>query len=152
MEKKVLKKFGKEYFLLGISKEGEKVYLEDASWDCDWYWGFGYIETFKRDGSDIESHRHFNDLFLKNGISDTFKNFFEETTVDEQEMWDLLETMDCFYICREYSDILHRGGANIASPGELKGVIKNDAEYKRINEEVIPKLIEKVKKILTPEK
>ena len=35
----------------------EKVYLEDFSWDCGWYWAGGYIET-------KSMHTHFDSCFL----------------------------------------------------------------------------------------
>ena len=38
MEKRIINKFGKHY-LLGINRDGEYVWLEKESWDCDWYWG-----------------------------------------------------------------------------------------------------------------
>ena len=40
MNKRVSKAFGKKIFLLGRNKYGENVWLEEARWDCDWYWGF----------------------------------------------------------------------------------------------------------------
>ena len=42
MKKYSFNKFGHKYYLLGADKEGIKYYLEEASWDCDWYWG-GWI-------------------------------------------------------------------------------------------------------------
>ena len=38
--------FGKNIYLLGSDKDGVKYWLEEASWDCGWYWGFGYVETY----------------------------------------------------------------------------------------------------------
>lgn len=28
---------------LGLSKDNEIIILKPPSWDCNWYWGFGYI-------------------------------------------------------------------------------------------------------------
>jgi hypothetical protein len=38
--------FGKDIYLIGKDKSGTNYWLESPSWDCDWYWGFGYIETY----------------------------------------------------------------------------------------------------------
>jgi len=38
---KTLREYPKKTFL-GIS-EGEKIYLTAPSWDCGWYWRFGYL-------------------------------------------------------------------------------------------------------------
>ena len=45
MKKEKRKAFGKKIYLLGKDAEGVKYWLEEASWDCNWYYGFGYIET-----------------------------------------------------------------------------------------------------------
>ena len=52
--------------------DGEKIYLSAPSWDCDWYWGFGYIETYTNNNNpnkskDIKSHQH-----AENFISEWF--------------------------------------------------------------------------------
>lgn len=40
MKKEKRKAFGKNIYLLGEDTEGTKYWLEEASWDCNWYWGF----------------------------------------------------------------------------------------------------------------
>ena len=72
MEKEVITKFGRKYYLLGKDAEGTKYWLEEPSWDCNWYWGFGYVQTFDRSGNDIDSHQHFDILFLTRKIYDSF--------------------------------------------------------------------------------
>lgn len=43
---------------LGRTKDGtDKVFLEDFSWDCGWYWGGGYI-------GNNNFHCHFDGCFL----------------------------------------------------------------------------------------
>ena len=34
------------FYLLGRDEEGINYWLEEPSWDCGWYWGFGYVETY----------------------------------------------------------------------------------------------------------
>ena len=65
------KMFGKQIYLIGINREGEKVFLEAPSWDCDWYWGFGYLETYTNNyqitrSKDISSHSHFDNFEIDN--------------------------------------------------------------------------------------
>jgi len=38
--------------------DGLSVYLTDASWDCDWYWGLGYIDN-------RDFHTHMDCMELK---------------------------------------------------------------------------------------
>ena len=46
MKKAVTTKFGKQVYLLGKNEEDRNVSLVKASWDCGWYWGFGYVQSY----------------------------------------------------------------------------------------------------------
>ena len=94
MEKKTSKAFGKKVWLLGQDKDGINYWLEEPSWDCGWYYGFGFVETYTHNtrpdlARDINSHQHFDSLFL-NGpkcSKDMFKEFFVETPLSDDEIW-----------------------------------------------------------------
>lgn len=148
MKKLVIERGNKKYYLLGINKEGEEVFLEEASFDCNWYWGIGYVEIFDERRKHLISHSHFSSLFLGRNVPDSFREYFKETPLSDREMWDMLEIMKSLYSLREYSDLLHLGGANITN-AKYKELIGNDEEYKRINEIIIPKLLEDLYSILT---
>lgn len=156
MKKQTSVGFGKEVYLLGVDEEGTKYWLEAPSWDCDWYWGFGYVETYQGNRNpsiarDIDSHQHFNGLFLKgNGMAhDRFKNFFKESTVDSSELWKLLELMSTFYTLKETAEVFGRGGVHYAN-NPCKELIQDKGIADKINKEILPQLFEEVKKILTP--
>lgn len=144
MNKEVRKVNGKYQLLLGI-RNGESYWLEKASWDCDWYWVIGYVESYNGKGFSDKSwrgHNHFYSLFF-NGPSDCktmFDNFFDETPFTDDEEWKILELMQSAYTCRRYSDMLHMGGSHITSRVRVEA-IKNDAEYERINKQVIPSIL-----------
>ena len=155
MNKQIIHKFGKHY-LLGIDKDGIKHYLDDPSFDCGWYWGFGYIHTFTNNRNpvasrDISSHYHFDSFGKDKCMYDGIKEKFTELTVSDKELWTLCELMKTAYIMRSYSDMLHSGGAHYTT-NPIKEEIKNSDEYNRINHELLPKIFEEVEKILTPEK
>ena len=148
MEKEVITQFRKKYYLLGIRKEDHaKVWLKAATWDCSWYRGLGYIEVFNKNCTDVKEHTHFDTLFLKD-IPESMREYFEETTFNNTEMWQLLDLMKSAYICREYSDLL-KNGANICSKAVARPIVNNDTEYERLNKDVIPKLLKEVYKILS---
>jgi len=157
MGKKSFEWHGKEYYLLGVDKDNEAYYLEEARWNCGWYWGFGYVETFTnrknpRMSKDISSHRHFDGMFLKGKSCayDEFKDFFAETPLTDREIWTLVELMMSAYNARAYSDMLHIGGAH-HTENPCRGIIRNKQEYDRINQEVIPAIMKKVYEILKGE-
>lgn len=154
MEKMESKAFGKKCYLLGEDKNGYWYWLEESTFDCDWYWSIGYVKTYTNNkqpskARDISSHRHFNYLFLngaKNGY-DTFKEFFVNTPLSDQEIWQLIELMNTLYGLRKYSDILYRGGSNYTN-NPCDTIIKNEIEYERINKIVIPELLKEIYTIL----
>lgn len=150
MKKQVIEKFGKKYYLLGVRKEdNQKVWLEQASFDCDWYWGVGYVEVFNHNYTDIDEHTHFNTLFLNS--YDTFKDYFKEITIENNEIWQLLEFMTTIYQLRNFSDIICRKGSHITNNNTEELIFNTDIYknmYDKINNEDIPKLLEQVYKML----
>lgn len=154
MEKKKSFAFDKTIYLLGEDKDGIKYWLEEGSWDCDWYWGFGYIETYTNNSNpstsrDIVSHEHFDSKILNNNkcCFDTFKEIFVKTPLDDKEIWTLCELMETFYILKETSDLYYRGSSHITN-NPCKDLLKNNEEYQRINEILIPNIMNEVYKIL----
>ena len=78
IEKQTVKYLNKTAYLLGERKDGEKVYLQAGSWDCGWYWGYGYLEIYNKPRTDIVEHYHFDSLLKKcglDGINEHFKSY-----------------------------------------------------------------------------
>lgn len=156
MEKMKSHVFGKDVYLLG-TKDCIKYWLEAGSWDCGWYWGLGYVKTYQGNrlpslARDIDSHQHFSGLFFnknKNGF-DAFNDFFDDTTINNSELWKLLELMKTAYTCKEYAEVVYRGGSHYTG-NPCKDIVKNEAEYSRINKIVIPALLKEVYALLSPE-
>ena len=152
MKKEARRVNGKWQFLLG-TKDGESYWLEQASFDCDWYWAIGYVESYRGMGSSGKSwreHSHFDSMFLENNeYVDGWKKFFEETPLTDDEIWQILELMKSAYTCRKYSHMMRRGGSGITSKVKVD-LIKNDAEYGRLNNTVIPAIMNELYKILLP--
>lgn len=95
MNKKKSFAFGKDIYLLGRDKYGTFYWLEAPSWNCGWYWGFGYVETYTNNRSpknskDISSHSHFDGLMKE--------NYLVETTFNKKELYPLFEE---FYRLKE---------------------------------------------------
>ena len=146
--------FGKDIYLLGKDSDGILYWLEAAGWDCDWYWGGGYVKSYTNNkhpenAKDIISHQHFDSLFFNNRTDEyaAFKEFFSETPFTDSEIWKLLELMKAFYIARKYSDMIHQGGAYYTT-NPAKEAIQNPTEYDRINKEMIPAIMQEIYKIM----
>lgn len=161
MREKLLKNkkhaFGKDIYLLGADNDGIQYWLEAASWDCEWYWGFGYVETYTNNkdpekARDTNSHQHFKGLFLDRGISpEDFKKVLPNTPLSDDEIWALYGYMKQFYTMGEYADLLHAGNhitSKAKSIEEEKNEEDNKREYERINKILLPELFEKIYKLL----
>lgn len=153
MLKKSVREFhGKKLFLLGKSEDGTFYYLESPSWDCGWYWGFGYIEGFAKEtptDRGHDSHEHAEDFLSKwftehNGS----KPRLVETVFDEAGGWKLSELFASFYILKDAAGLFGRGGSHVAeNPAKLALVSVEMTQ--RINEVMIPAVTEEIIKILT---
>ena len=159
IKKHYFSRFGHWYYFIGTDEQGTKYYLEQAHFDCGWYWGIGYIETFTNNthpelSKDITSHQHFDSMMKDIGYEkrlyhiDAFKALFPHNPFTDKEIWTIIELLNSAYTVREYSDMLHIGGSHVTS-NPAKELIQNEEEYKRINEIVIPGIMKELYKIMT---
>jgi len=161
MKKQNLNCFGKKVYLLGKNEKGIKYYLEAPSWDCGWYWGFGYVETYTNNQNpeksrDISSHQHIDSSFLGAGNAKDGgychnlidSKLLKYTTFTEEESWELSELFSQFYHLREQAEFWGRGKSNIANT-KIKSW-ENKELAKKINEEIIPVITNRIIEILTP--
>ena len=92
MKKEVKVILGKKHYLLGVRKEdGLKVWLQEPSWDCGWYWGFGYIEIYSKNQKALYEHTHFDSLFFgkEKDAFKMLKEYFKETVLTDKEKWQI---------------------------------------------------------------
>ena len=145
MKKQTTIAFNKKIYLLGADAEGTKYWLEAPSWDCNWYWGFGYVETYTNNNcpskaADINSHQHFDSLFLndsKVSAFDAFKEFFKETTLNEREIHLLIDYMSSFYKLKDVAKTLGVGYSNMTETA------------KEINEKILPAIFKRIDILLS---
>ena len=157
MEKKVINKFGTHY-LLGRDKQGQYVWLEKESWECGWYWAAGYLHTFNNNehptrSRDIDSHFHFDSTFLIGPESSKkmFEEYFEETTLTEDEMWILCDYMKTYYTLKNTA-ALFRHGYSWQTSKALINNLKSDEMEAHINKVLLPELFKRIEELLSPAK
>ena len=124
--------FDKKIYLIGEDSDGIKHWLEEPSWDCDWYWGFGYIETYTNNNNpgrskDIETHTHWNSY---NGINKELT----KTTFSKDEFDRLNELFVNFYESRDKASKAHNNNVLL---------------YEELNQITIPKITAEIIKILS---
>lgn len=164
------KAFGKDVYLLGKDKNGDYIWLEAASWDCDWYWGFGYIETYTNNkhpelSRDISSHSHWDSLVGKQEYYDIGKQCFrlsadyvhhlnenpnmEATVLTDKESWQLADLMKSYYTLKEAAEFYKHGNSYYTTTGIENSLINPDA-VKRINEVELPLIFRRIYELLEP--
>lgn len=168
LAKKKSRAFRKDIYLVGKEKSGEFVWLENPSWDCKWYWGFGYMETYTNNKNphlsrDISSHSHWEGFLGKVEHYDFDKHtwvlgeykhhinesdLMDETVLTEKESWLISDLMQSFYTLKEAAAVLWHGNSNLTTDPDK--VCQDSAMADKINKEILPKIFEKVLNILTP--
>lgn len=133
-------------YYLGISTDGLKIYLKKPSWDCGWYWGFGYLDGYNAKGKPtLKLHTHFDTMFLDTsehiwGV-DKIKQYFKTIELDDRSLWKLCDYMKSFYTLRDAAEVLFRGNSNITSRVEN---IASTSLSATINHEILPDLFRKI--------
>ncbi len=157
MNKKTIRVFNRTNYLLGKDNEGTNYYLEQPKFDCGWYWGGLYIETFTNNNNpthskDIASHGHFNTMFLKDYNS--LFNFFKESVLSGHEKCTLLELARTFYTLKEVAGLYYRGTSAISN-NPCKDTLKAKERYLEVVKVLLPNVISQICNLLggntTPE-
>lgn len=153
LEKQKSHAFGKDVYLLGTIN-GKYQWLVAPSWDCEWYWGFGYVQEFTNHkcpsiSKDTNSHTHIDSLTesVFHRITD---GVFEETTFDQREAWDLSELFKQFYLLKDMAGFTlnERPNCHITQSPVDHGSLKD--WHTHINEVMIPKVTARILEILSP--
>lgn len=121
---------------------GEKEYLAAPSWDCGWYWGFGYLQN-------KNIHHHVDTIDRNSNLFDALQRYYGDSLVIK-DLWTFCELMATFYTLKEAAEVLGRGGAHYTS-NLCAEIIRNEAEAKRINEVVMPALFDEIYKLFPTE-
>ena len=152
LNKKQVKLFNRNNYLLGEDKDGTRYYLEEPHFDCGWYWGLGYIETFTNNRQptrsvDINSHEHFDSKFMNNGFVDGYLDFFKKSVLDRHETYRLFELMSCAYTLSKMAGICEKGSAWV-SKNDCYDTLKDQNWYLEIIQKKLPAVISEICNLL----
>lgn len=156
IKKKKSYAFGKDIYLLGKDKFGQYRWLEKHSWECGWYWGFGYIESYTNNrnprlSKDITEHTHFDYLFFRGEKThtDAFEDLFEECTLTKDEIWKVCELFSTAYKLKDAAGLFSMGSSGITD-NALSSKLKNK-EFAEKTNGMLNEVLNEVLKILDPE-
>lgn len=100
---------------LGNTTEYGRLYLSKHSWDCGWYWGFGYI-------GNTRLHMHIDSLI--NGEYDVNKIFDGSTGITQDQWWIIRDLFRQAYALKAAAEVYQYGGHQTTRPG-ITDCIKN---------------------------
>ena len=106
---------------------GESIYLKKHSWDCGWYWGFGYV-------GNGTMHTHFDSIFLNSSITD-IKDIFKKTKITQEQWWTLRDLFIQAYTLKKCAEVYRHGGHQTSKEG-ITDVIKDQEMANRINKDL----------------
>jgi len=81
---------------------GETLYLDKHKWDCEWYWGMGYI-------GNTNLHTHFDSSFLGQSIFEVSK-IFTTTKLTQDDWWILRDLFIQAYALKSAAAVYRYGG------------------------------------------
>lgn len=128
---------GSKRKILGTCKKtGESIYFYKPTWDCDWYWGFGYL-------GNKNQHYHLSDYANGRNINmyDALIGDYDLNENIKKNLWKFCEVAKTIYTLITTAEVLGRGSSNYTH-NPFEALIQNKAEVERINEVVLPQMIQ----------
>lgn len=153
-------------FFFGIRKQDKAhIYLTAPTWDCGWYWSFGYLGNsrehyhlssyqiktrllYKKDGSCVVVTEQRN-ICMRDALLEDYDlnpKLLKGSSEFSNNLWTFCELALTAYALKETAEILKRGGSHMAE-NPCADLIKNFDEFKRINEIVLPAIFAEIEKI-----
>ena len=131
-------------FYMG-NRDGERIYLSRPSFDCNWYWGFGYL-------GNRNCHYHLNGVTEGKNINfrDAVLAHFGDSFVikDERDVWTFSEIVLTIYTLKDTAELFHLGGSHMTTNPDAATLKAKGEWLTEINEVLIPRQIEELYKIL----
>jgi hypothetical protein len=140
----------REKVLFGHTLDGVAIYLDLPKWDCNWYWGFGYLgnrdrhyhlKTYQEEGGFCGKHRNIS-------MFDAFKADYKlcPTLAEDNNLWKFCELVTTVYALLEVAEIFNRGGSHMTA-NPCRKLLKSPEQYQHINNVLLPALFTEIDKI-----
>ena len=126
--------------------DNENVYLSLPTWDCEWYWSFGYLENSRE-------HYHLDGYKEKDGMLEHRNICMYDALIEDydlngqikEKLWEFCELALTAYSLKQYAEVCGRGGPHMTT-NPCSNTIINKNEAARINNEVLPEIFTYIEK------
>jgi len=132
-------KWTQKHYLGKRKEDGTKVYILAPTWDCNWYWSFGYLNA-------TGEHFHLRNYGDKNWKDCLERDYILNVKLRGDNLWKFIELAKTAYKLKEVAEILGRGGCQLTK-NPLAELIKNQTEVNRINQIVLPQVFDAIDEI-----
>jgi hypothetical protein len=139
---------------LGKSKKfNESIYLYTPTFDCDWYWGFGYLGNNNCHYFLSSYQQEFGSKLARD--MDMFDALKEDYILcpalqNDNNLWVFCELVKTAYAFKEIAEVYNRGGSHYSN-NPCKELLKNKEQYEHINFVLLPALFKEIDKLfITP--
>lgn len=105
---------------------GETIFLSEHNWDCDWYWGFGYVGNGRL-------HTHFDSTFLSTEAD--VNKIFSETKINQDTWWLLRDLFIQAYALSKSAETYRYGGHQTTKKG-VTDIIQDKKMCIRLNKDL----------------
>lgn len=110
----------------GTFADGERIYINKHSWDCNWYWGFGYLDNAR-------THFHFDSL-LK-GSPKLASDLFISPRYTDKNWWIIRDLFIQAYALKKAAEVYRHGGHQTTKQG-LTDIIMSQDKADSINKDL----------------
>lgn len=147
---------GKNKVFFGLDKKTrENIFITKPSFDCGWYWSFGYLGN-KDLHYHLESYSHKEHHFILNdgttkcitenrniNMRDALLLDYELCENIKDNLWVFCELSTTIYDLKKAAEIFHIGGSHYTE-NPLKTLLKREYLNTLLNETIIPKLCQEL--------
>ena len=116
---------GKMASNVGTLADSELLYLTKHTWDCAWYWGFGYV-------GNSSSHFHFSALLA---TTKTASELFQSTKISDADWWVIRDLFIQAYALKKAAEVYRYGGHQTNHAG-ITDIIKDTDIGVRLNADI----------------
>jgi len=110
---------------VGTLADSESLYLTKHTWDCNWYWGFGYIGNSR-------CHFQFSSFLETPKLA---SEIFKSTNITDADWWIIRDLFVQAYALKKAAEVYRYGGHQTNHAG-ITDIIKDTDIGVRLNADI----------------